>query len=136
MRDRAMQALYLLALDPVAETICDNNAYGFRIGRSTADAIEELFIILSQKKSAKWVLEGDIKGCFDNISHEWMLKNIPTDRRILEKWLKSGIIFNIVKYADDFIITGHSKELLEEEVMPVIKDFLKNVVWNYQKKRL
>ncbi|WP_010252879.1 reverse transcriptase N-terminal domain-containing protein, partial [Acetivibrio cellulolyticus] len=48
MKDRAMQALYLLALDPVAETICDNNAYGFRIGRSTADAIEELFIILSQ----------------------------------------------------------------------------------------
>ncbi|TYQ15203.1 UNVERIFIED_CONTAM: RNA-directed DNA polymerase [Acetivibrio alkalicellulosi] len=176
MKDRAMQALYLLALDPVAETICDNNAYGFRIGRSTADAIEELFIILSQRKSAKWVLEGDIKGCFDNISHEWIMNNIPMDKMILEKWLKAGIIFDneyydtkagtpqggiisaclcnlalngiekillskfkvrqvnweryhpkvrIVKYADDFVITGHSKELLENEVMLIIRQFLK-----------
>ncbi len=35
-----------------------------------------------------------IKGCFDNISHEWMLNNIPIDKKILERWLKSGIIFN------------------------------------------
>jgi RNA-directed DNA polymerase len=93
MKDRAMQALYLMALGPVAETICSKNVYGFRKARSTADAIKEVFNVLSTKNSAKWVLEGDIKGCFDNINHEWLLKNIPTDKHILRQWLKSGLIF-------------------------------------------
>ena len=70
MRDRAMQALYLLALEPVAETTADRNSYGFRSQRSTADAREQCFKLLAQRKSAQWILEGDIKGCFDNISHE------------------------------------------------------------------
>jgi Reverse transcriptase (RNA-dependent DNA polymerase) len=73
MKDRAMQALYLLALLPVAETTADPNSYGFRPKRSTADTIEQCFRALSQKHSARWVLEGDISGCFDNISHAWML---------------------------------------------------------------
>ena len=94
IKDRAMQALYLMALDPIAETICDNNVYGFRKARSTADAIEQAFIVLSMKSSAKWILEGDIKGCFDNISHEWLINNIPIDKQILIQWLKAGIIFN------------------------------------------
>ncbi len=86
MRDRAMQALYLLALDPVA----DKSSFGFRKGRSTADAIERCFSVLSWKRSARWILEGDIKGCFDNISHDWLLANIPIDRMILRRWLKAG----------------------------------------------
>ncbi len=81
MHDRAMQALHLLALSPVAETTADGNSYGFRPGRSTADAIEQCFILLSRPASAMWVLEGDIRGCFDNISHEWMLRHIVMDRR-------------------------------------------------------
>lgn len=68
MLDRAFQALYLLALDAVAETLGDPNSYGFRAGRSTADAIEQCFIVLARKSSAQWVLEGDIKSCFDKIS--------------------------------------------------------------------
>jgi len=71
MRDRAMQALHLLALAPVAETTADRDSYGFRPERSTADAQEQCFIALAQRSGASWVLEGDIKGCFDNISHEW-----------------------------------------------------------------
>lgn len=183
MKDRAMQALYLLALDPVAETTADHNSYGFRPSRSTADAREQGFTSLAKKVSPKWVLEGDIKGCFDNISHEWLLKNIPMDRKILEGWLKAGCIFNgefiateagtpqggiisptlanmaldglerklnqrfrnrqywdkeaqttkvetkqvnFIRYADDFIITGISKELLEHEVKPLVVDFLKD----------
>lgn len=90
MHDRAMQALYLLALDPVAETKADPNSYGFRPGRSTADAREQIHTLLAQVKAAPWVIEGDIKGCFDNISHDWMLANIPTDKGILRKWLKCG----------------------------------------------
>jgi RNA-directed DNA polymerase len=68
MRDRAMQALYLLALDPVAETTADPNSYGFRRGRSTADAIEACFIALCRNDRAEWILEGDIRSCFDHAS--------------------------------------------------------------------
>src|SRR5260221_4856552 len=77
MKCRAMQALYLLALDPVAETTADPNSYGFRSQRSTADAIEQCFCVLGKQKSPQWILEGDIKGCFDAIFHEWLLALIP-----------------------------------------------------------
>ena len=94
MKDRAMQALHLQALEPVAETTADKNSYGFRPERSTADAIEQCFKALAKGKSPQWVLEGDIKGCFDNISHDWILQNIPMDGRVLQQWLRSGYIEN------------------------------------------
>ncbi len=171
MKDRAMQALHLLALGPVAETTADLNSYGFRPGRSTADAGEQCFICLAKKTQAQWVLEADIKGCFDNISHDWMLANVPTDKTILRKWLKAGFVYHdelfpteagtpqggiispalanmtldglearlvekfpqakqaglrmhMVRYADDFIVTGNSKEWLEQEVKPIVSEFL------------
>lgn len=70
MRDRAMQALHLLTLDPISETLADANSYGFRSHRSCADAIARCFDILAKKNAPQWILEGDIKGCFDNISHQ------------------------------------------------------------------
>jgi RNA-directed DNA polymerase len=167
MYDRAMQALYKLMLAPVAETTADRNSYGFREGRSCADAIQAAFNALSKPNSATWVLEGDIKGCFDNISHEWMLRNIVMDKIVLGKWLKAGYVengitypsrkgtpqggiisptlsnmtldgleeavhsavprrsrVNFVRYADDFIITGKSKRLLENQVKPAVEGFL------------
>jgi RNA-directed DNA polymerase len=171
MKCRAMQALYLLALEPIAETTADLNSYGFRPERATADAGEQCFIALARKVSAQWVLEADIESCFDKISHDWMLANIPTDKAILQKWLKAGFVYqnelfptdagtpqggiispvaanmtldgleamlaeqfpqakqtglkmNMVRYADDFIITGHSKEWLEHEVKPAVVAFL------------
>jgi len=172
MKDRAMQALHWLALEPVAETTADGNSYGFRPWRSTADAAAQCFICLAKRDSAQWVLEADIAGCFDAISHEWLIDNIPMDTPILRKWLKAGFVFNnelfptasgtpqggiispglanmcldgleralakafpqakqrglkmhMVRYADDLVITGNSKELLENEVMPVVVDFLR-----------
>jgi RNA-directed DNA polymerase len=165
--DRAMQALYKLALAPVAETTADRNSYGFREARSCADAIQAAFNALSKPNSATWVLEGDIKGCFDNISHEWMIGSIPMDKAVLTKWLKMGYVengiqyptwkgtpqggiisptlanmtldgleeavrsavprrsrVNFVRYADDFIITGKSRCLLEERVKPAVEVFL------------
>src|SRR5262250_799703 len=92
MDDRARQALYLLALDPVAETTADPNSYGFRKERSVADAVEQCFILLARKNSPQWILEGDIQSCFDEISHEWLLSHIPMDRAILKEWLKAGVI--------------------------------------------
>ena len=175
MKDRAMQALYLMALDPVAETTADSHSYGFRKERGTADAIEQCFIVLSRTVAPEWILEADIKGCFDHISHEWLLNNIPMDRVMLKKWLKCGFVFNkmlnpteegtpqggiisptlanmtldgiqrmlaerfkkrkikgidfypkihLVRYADDFIVTGRSKEVLENEIKPLISEFL------------
>lgn len=92
MKDRAMQALYLLALEPVAETTADGNSYGFRPWRSTADAAEQCFICLAKRDSAQWVLEADIAACFDAISHEWLIDNIPVDTAILRRWLKTGFV--------------------------------------------
>ena len=180
MKDRAMQALYLFALQPVSETTADKGSYGFRINRSTVDAITHIHRIFSHKgrktnQPAQWVLDADIKGCFDHISHDWLIANIPMNKRILTKWLKSGVVdmgqvkmteagtpqggiisptlanmaldglekelanhfgekasrkirqhkTYMVRYADDFIISGISKELLEEKVIPVVEEFLK-----------
>jgi len=175
MKDRAMQALFKLALEPIAEIMADGHSYGFRKGRSTSDAIEQCFNTLSKKNSATWILEADIEGCFDNIDHQWLLDNVPMDKKILKKWLKAGYMesgrhyptekgtpqggiispllmnitldglqtrlsekfpnkstsrkpnpkVNLVRYADDFIITGISREQLEDLVKPEIEKFLK-----------
>jgi len=98
MYDRAQQALYKLGLAPVAETTADRNSYGFREGRSCADAVACAFNALSKPNSAPWILEGDIKGCFDNISFEWILKNVPMDKVVLQKWLRAGYVENGVHY--------------------------------------
>jgi RNA-directed DNA polymerase len=86
MKDRAMQALYLLALEPIAETTADPNSYGFRRERSTADALQQCFNALCRGKSASWILEGDIKGCFDHISHDWMCKILKVSPYKSKAW--------------------------------------------------
>jgi RNA-directed DNA polymerase len=98
LKCRAMQALYLLALEPVAETIADPNSYGFRPGRSTADAIEQCFGMLARQDSPQWILEGDTKSCFDQISHEWLLTHIPMEKAMLKKWLKAGYVDSGILY--------------------------------------
>ena len=92
MTDRAMQALYLLGLDPIAETQADGHSYGFRLERRCADALEQAHILLSHRHGPEWILEGDIKACFDRISHDWLLTHIPMDRQVLRKWLKAGFL--------------------------------------------
>lgn len=87
--DRAMQALYLLSLDPVAETLLDEKSFGFRKYRGVKDACANLFNLLAKKTSAKWILEGDVKACFDEISHKWLLNNI-----MLKQFLKSGFVYS------------------------------------------
>lgn len=92
MLDRAMQALYKLALDPIAETKGDPNSYGFRTARSTADAIQQCFHIFGPKNPARWILEADIESCFDKIDHRWLQTHIPIERNVLDQWLKAGYI--------------------------------------------
>jgi RNA-directed DNA polymerase len=92
MLDRAHHSLHLLALDPVAETTADPNSYGFRRERAPADAISQLFLILRQKSSAQWILEADIRACFDELDHTWLEQHIPIDKHSLRQWLKAGYI--------------------------------------------
>lgn len=173
MTDRAFQGLYKLALEPVAEVLADPNSYGFRQKRRCADAIAHCFIALAKSYSAVWVLEADIKACFDEISHQWMMDNILIDKTVLCKWLKAGYVeagkcfptkkgtpqggiisptlmnmtlgglertakgtvptrirrefsskVNVIRYADDFIITGATREILEDKVKPAVESFL------------
>src|SRR5438552_15809707 len=87
-----MQALYMLGLDPIGETTADANSYGFRSQRCCADALDQCHKILRKNHSATWILEGDIKACFDRISHGWLLTHTPMDKVILRKWLQAGFM--------------------------------------------
>ena len=167
MYDRAQQALHALTLQPVAETTADPNSYGFRLYRSCADAIQQCFNSLAKRYSPRWILEGDIKACFDEINHRWLLEHIPMDCFMLRQWLQAGYFeggklyptkagtpqggiispilanmtldgleaavkavapyrtkVNVIRYADDFVITGKSKELLEETIKPAVERYL------------
>ncbi len=92
MRDRTMQALYLLGLDPIAESQADGHSYGFRRERRCADALKQVHILLSHRHGPQWILEGDIKACFDRISHDWLLTHVPMDQTLLRQWLKAGFL--------------------------------------------
>lgn len=93
MKDRVIQALYLLALSPVAETTADHNSYGFRINGAARDAVGQCFTTLAKRHSAQWVLDADIHACFDKINHNWLLAHIRMDKTILSKWLKAGFVW-------------------------------------------
>jgi Reverse transcriptase (RNA-dependent DNA polymerase) len=80
----------LVALAPIADSQADRNSYGFRPKRSPADAMGQCFNVLSRKHSTPWILEGDIRACFDDISHSWLISHIPLDPTILRKWLAAG----------------------------------------------
>ena len=92
VKDRVMQAVVKLALEPEWETRFEANSYGFRPGRCTMDAIEAVFIALGQKGSSRWTLDGDISGCFDAIAHGPLLAKLPTFTRTIERWLKAGSV--------------------------------------------
>jgi len=100
--DRIIQNILRTTLEPITEYHASDNSYGFRPKRSCHDAIENLFRKLSQKGTKQWVLEGDIRGCFDNISHEHILKTLKTWGvkrnivNIIERMLKSKVLFKDV----------------------------------------
>jgi RNA-directed DNA polymerase len=93
IKDRALQALVKLALEPEWEARFEPNSYGFRPGRSCHDAIEAIYIAINQKQ--KYVLDADIAKCFDRIDHEALLRKLntfPTIRRQIRAWLKAGVM--------------------------------------------
>ncbi len=97
IEDRAKQALAKLALEPEWEALFETNSYGFRPGRSCHDAIEA--IELSIRKKPKYLIDADLKGCFDNIDHEALiqkLKTFPDMEKQIRAWLKSGVLIGDV----------------------------------------
>lgn len=172
LKDRAVQALYHLGIDPVVETKSDPNSYGFRKNRSTHDAITAIRSLLDKKSHSRWILEADIRKCFDKIDHEFLTKHTPICHpEVLVQWLKSGVMeemnftdttegtpqggiispllcnialngleeiiktnnplrkgispgVHVIRYADDLIITGKSKEILVKNKM-ILAEFLK-----------
>ncbi len=90
--DRYLQAIVKNALEPYWESKFEGSSYGFRPGRSAHDAIVKIYNIARPNKTKKWVVDADIKGCFDNIAHEPLMKtigNFPA-KKLVELWLKAG----------------------------------------------
>ncbi|MBU3157563.1 reverse transcriptase N-terminal domain-containing protein [Clostridium estertheticum] len=97
IKDRIWQNMTKLALEPQWEYIFEPTSYGFRPGRGCHDAIARIFTSLARKKK-RWIFEGDFKGCFDNLRHDYIMEQIRyfPNKGIIEKWLKSGYIDNNV----------------------------------------
>ena len=180
IKDRVMQAIVKFALEPEWESRFEANSYGFRPGRSTMDAITAIHTTMNRRGCSEWVLDADISGCFDNISHDALLKKLPVFTTVIRRWLKAGVVefgrrkdsqsgtpqggiispllakialnglerlfgaenargnpvspalrkglnrgLSVIRYADDFVVTAPSKEVLEEYVMPKLTDFLR-----------
>jgi RNA-directed DNA polymerase len=192
-KDRVMQAIVKAALEPEWEARFEANAYGFRPGRCTMDALEAIHTTLNRKDSSPWVLDADISGGFDNIDHEPLLAKRPVCTTTLRRWLKAGVVevgffsptdtgtpqggvmsplvahvaldgmerlfdaedaegrpqkptrrkginkgIAVIRYADDFVITAPTREVLETYARPRMVEFLqqRGLVLNEGKTRI
>jgi len=183
IKDRVMQMLVKLALEPEWEARFEPHSHGFRPGRRCMDAIWQIWNSIravSGRRKSEWILDADISGCFDNINHDALLKRVPVFRETVRRWLKSGIIefgkyfqtksgtpqggiispllanialdgmerlfgaenskgnytvpsnrrgenkgINLIRYADDFVVTAPSREKIISYVLPRLRVFLK-----------
>ncbi len=170
-QEKLLQTVVKFLLEAIYEPTFSEASHGFRPQRSCHTALEQ---IRNERYGVRWWVEGDIKGCFDAISHEWLLTHIPMEKAILKKWLKAGFMekhvlysteagtpqggicspvlanmtldgleralrevirpttrkgnkakVHLIRYADDFLIAGSSKEVLEQEVKPVVEQFMR-----------
>jgi RNA-directed DNA polymerase len=92
IRDRALQMLVKMALEPEWETRFETNSYGFRPGRCTMDAIVALHLTLAPAGASEWLLDADISGCFDNLGHQPLLARLPAFTTTIRRWLKAGTV--------------------------------------------
>jgi group II intron reverse transcriptase/maturase len=99
LEDKIVQHAATAVLNAIYETDFYGFSYGFRPGRGAHDALDALYVAIGRKK-VSWVLDADIQGFFDTISHEWMLRFLRcriADKRLLRligKWLKVGVVEN------------------------------------------
>ena len=170
--DRAMQTLYAYALDPVAESWGERKSFAYRKGRSAFDMNEYIKIAFSGYDAPEWVFIGDIRKCYENISHDWIMQHIPMSEYVLNQFLKAGYVMggelfpmevgigigcsispiianmvldgmqeyifsrlfpnkneidyaegNLIRYADDIIISARSEESAQK-IRRIVSDFL------------
>src|SRR5512133_1894793 len=97
LEDKVVQQAVVTILNQIYEEDFRGFSYGFRPGRSQHQALDALYVAIARKK-VSWVLDCDIRGFFDNLSHDWLLKFVQhrvADRRILrliQKWLRAGVL--------------------------------------------
>jgi RNA-directed DNA polymerase len=182
IKDRVMQAIVKMALEPEWEARFEPNSYGFRPGRRCQDAIRQIrsnINIVNGKATSEWILDADISRCFDMIDHDMLLDKIPVFRKTVRRWLKAGVVelgnliiptrgtpqggvispllanialdgmerlfdlesrtgrykppsersgcnrgVSLVRYADDFVVTAPSRDVLATHVNPAMETFL------------
>ncbi|MBG1242487.1 reverse transcriptase N-terminal domain-containing protein, partial [Nostoc sp. NZL] len=92
IQDRAIQAMVKNALEPEWEATFERSSYGLRPGRSPHDAIASIYNLARPNKRKKWVVDADIQGCFDNISHNFLLERLTgfPARELIKQWLLAG----------------------------------------------
>lgn len=126
--DRAMQCLFAYALDPVAESWGDKKSFAYRKGRSAYDLNEYIKQGLSGSGAPEWVLIADVRKCYESISHEWILNNIPMPGYMLNQFLKAGYVFGGKLFPmDTGVGIGHS---LSPIVANMTLDGLQNYIYS------
>jgi group II intron reverse transcriptase/maturase len=104
LEDKIVQRAMVEVLNAIYETDFLGFSYGFRPGRGQHDALDALAAGI-ESQAVNWILDADIKGFFDNISHEWLMKFVEHrvgDRRVLRlirKWLKAGVVEEGIRQA-------------------------------------
>ena len=124
--DKAMHVLYAYALSPVAETTGDCRSFAFRKGRSHFDCNEYICEALDGDDAPQWIFKGDVKSCYDTISHPWLLNHIPMDRKVLSKFLYAGTIMNGLLFPTEEGISqgGALSPIIGNMVLDGLQDFL------------
>ena len=103
LADRALQAMVKNALEPEWEASFEGSSYGFRKNRSAHDAIRYIHNVCNSNTSKHWVVDADIKGCFDNLSHDFLdkeISNFPA-RKLIWRWLKVGYVDKHIYHDSD-----------------------------------
>ena len=134
LRDRINQEILRIALEPIVEYHSHDNSFGFRPKRSCQDAIAHIFTKLSQRTGPRYVIEGDIKGCFDNISHNHITKTLETwcvpsqAVNIIKNLLKAGIFHNGEVYDNETGTPqgGVISPLLANVALTALDNFIQN----------
>ena len=118
-KDRAMATLYAFALAPVTEASAEKKSFAFRKGRSAHDAVKYVADMFKGRGAPKLVLIVDVKAYYANISHKWLMNNVPMDKRVLREFLNAGVVYAHALFpADDHGIS------LGNPLSPILGNFV------------
>ena len=132
MYDRAMQVLYAFTLDPVSEANGDRKSFAFRKGRSTQDVHEYIVSCLNGAEAPEYIVVADVKSYYNTICHQWLLDNIPMDKKVLEEFLKSGYIFagSLFPTEEGISLGANISPILGNMTLDGLQEYLFNNFYN------